>query len=199
MKQFFLLPLLSLLFSSCIYIASTKTSYNHRLSEEAKARIAFVGKDSTFHFTRDAKINGKQPLFLMNGKQFRKTLAEGEWQVVYICLPYCPSQRCINVNEFCKMVRLKDAQPWIVLRDIYHDRVVQCVDELPLVGLDYTYYRKARCERKFFADMIGNVPDANKIYDSGLFFLFHGDKLVTQGNDLSQLLSHIPPINRVAQ
>lgn len=199
-----LIPIaLFLLFSlsSCIRIASTKTSYNHYLSAEVKKRIVFVGSDSTFQLKREDRKNTMTtpktvgastteltPLYLMNGQQFRKTLAKGKWQIVYVCLPYCKGESCISYTAFCRTVEEGGAQPWVVLRDLWHDGIVESVERYPLVGMDYRYYKKVLCDRRFFADMMGHSQDWKQLYEDDLFFLFKGDSLVAAGNELPKLM-----------
>lgn len=187
--------------SSCIQIASTKTSYNRYLSAEVKKRIVFVGSDSTFQLNRESRkdstttqtaelpsSSGLAPLYLMNGLQFRKALAKGKWQVVYVCLPYCKGESCISYTAFCRSVEESGAQPWVVLRDLWHDGIVESVERYPLVGMDYRFYKKALCDRLFFADMMGHAPNWKQLYEEHLFFLFKGDRLVASGNELPKLL-----------
>lgn len=57
--------------------------------------------------------------------------------------------------------------------------------------MDYRYYNKLLCSRNFFADVVNHVPNWKQLYDGNLFFLFHGDRLVAQSDDLSTLWGHV--------
>ena len=143
--RYLLLLLGTFLLSSCIYIASTKTSYNHNITDEAKKRIVFVGQNDSFRLTTNENSNGSfhkptKQLYLVSGKQMKATLARGTWQIVYVCLPYCKASACVSYKTFCDSARNRGVQPWVVLRDIWCDSIVNSVEKYPLVGMDYKYY-----------------------------------------------------------
>ena len=136
--RYLLLLLGTFLLSSCIYIASTKTSYNHNITDEAKKRIVFVGQNDSFRLTTNENSNGSfhkptKQLYLVSGKQMKATLARGTWQIVYVCLPYCKASACVSYKTFCDSARNRGVQPWVVLRDIWCDSIVNSVEKYPLV------------------------------------------------------------------
>ena len=181
------------LLSSCIYIASTKTSYNHYIMDEAKKRIVFVGQNDSFRLTTNENSNSSfhkptKQLYLVNGKQMKATLARGKWQIVYVCLPYCKASACVSYKTFCDSARNKGVQPWIVLRDIWCDAIVNSVEQYPLVGMDYKYYKKALCSKLFFRDMVGGIQNWKQLYYDNLFFLFNGSTLVAYSHEFHSLL-----------
>lgn len=191
--RYLLLLLGTFLLSSCIYIASTKTSYNHNITDEAKKRIVFVGQKDSFRLTTNDNSNGSfhkptKQLYLVNGKQMKATLARGKWQIVYVCLPYCKASACVSYKTFCDSARNKGVQPWIVLRDIWCDAIVNSVEQYPLVGMDYKYYKKALCNKLFFRDMVGGIQNWKQLYYDNLFFLFNGSTLVAYSHEFHSLL-----------
>ena len=191
--RYLLLLLGTFLLSSCIYTASTKTSYNHYITDGAKKRIVFVGQKDSFHLTTNENSNSPfhkptKQLYLVNGKQMKATLARGKWQIVYICLPYCKASACVSYKTFCDAARNKGVQPWIVLRDIWCDAIVNSVEQYPLVGMDYKYYKKALCSKLFFRDMVDGIQNWKQLYYDNLFFLFNGSTLVAYSDDFHSLL-----------
>ena len=188
-----LLLLGTFLLSSCIYIASTKTSYNHYITDGAKKRIVFVGQKNSFSLTTNENSNSSfhkptKQLYLVNGKQMKATLARGKWQIVYVCLPYCKASACVSYKTFCDAARNKGVQPWIVLRDIWCDTIVNSVEQYPLVGMDYKYYKKALCGKLFFRDMVDGIQNWKQLYYNNLFFLFNGSTLVAYSDEFHSLL-----------
>ena len=200
MKSLFALLFAPFLLTSCIHLQCTKHTYEHVLTSAERARIVFAGKDSTFRpeqlrtsltTVHEGRLQAQRRLYLVNGQQFRQALAQGKWQVVYICLPYCGGEHCISYAQFCKEAGEHQVQPWVVLRDPCNGEIVNSVDRYPLVGMDYRYYNKLLCSRKFFADMGHSAPNWKERYDGNLFFLFHGDNLVAESNDLANLWAHV--------
>lgn len=201
--RYLLLLLGTFLLSSCIYIASTKTSYNHNITDEAKKRIVFVGQNDSFRLTTNDNSNGSfhkptKQLYLVSGKQMKATLARRTWQIVYVCLPYCKASACVSYKTFCDSARNRGVQPWVVLRDIWCDSIVNSVEKYPLVGMDYKYYKKALCSKLFFRDMVDETQDWKKLYNGHhLFFLFNGSTLVASGDEFHSLLEFQSLLERV--
>lgn len=200
MKSLFARLFAPFLLASCIHLQCTKHTYEHVLTPAERSRIIFAGKDSTFRpeqlHTRltgvhEGQMQAQRQLYLINGKQFRQALVQGKWQVVYVCLPYCGDKHCISYAQFCKDATEHQVQPWVVLRDPCNGEIVNSVDRYPLVGMDYRYYNKLLCSRNFFADVVHHMPNWKQLYDGNLFFLFHGDRLVAQSDDLSTLWGHV--------
>ena len=197
-----LLLLGTFLLSSCIYIASTKTSYNHYITDGAKKRIVFVGQKNSFSLTTNENSNSSfhkptKQLYLVNGKQMKATLARGKWQIVYVCLPYCKASACVSYKTFCDSARNIGVQPCIVLRDIWCDSIVNSVEQYPLVGMDYKYYKKALCSKLFFRDMVDGIQNWKQLYYDNLFFLFNGSTLVAYGDVFQSLLELQSLLERV--
>ena len=161
--------------------------------DEAKKRIVFVGQNDSFRLTTNENSNSSfhkptKQLYLVNGKQMKATLARGKWQIVYVCLPYCKASACVSYKTFCDSARNKGVQPWIVLRDIWCDSIVNSVEQYPLVGMDYKYYKKALCSKLFFRDMVGGIQNWKQLYYDNLFFLFNGSTLVAYSHEFHSLL-----------
>lgn len=182
---------LCLIFSSCvIQISSTKNTYEHTLSEQGKARVSFVGHQPHFELSTAYDACGESKrLFLLNGQQLRADLADKPWSIIYSHLPYCKGEHCISIPAFVEQVRGK-ANSWVVLRNITSDRYVAAVDDFPLVGMDYRYYRKALCEKAFETDLLGSKV-AYKEHRYKLFYLFRYDQIVASSDSVDVLLQQI--------
>jgi len=163
----------------------------------------FVGQNDSFRLTTNENSNSSfhkptKQLYLVSGKQMKATLARGTWQIVYVCLPYCKASACVSYKTFCDSARNRGVQPWVVLRDIWCDSIVNSVEQYPLVGMDYKYYKKALCSKLFFRDMVDETQDWKKLYNGHhLFFLFNGSTLVASGDEFHSLLEFQSLLERV--
>ena len=116
-------------------------------------------------------MQAQRQLYLINGKQFRQALAQGKWQVVYVCLPYCGDKHCISYAQFCKDATEHQVQPWVVLRDPCNGEIVNSVDRYPLVGMDYRYYNKLLSAEISLPTWSITCPIGNNS-TTGIYFFF---------------------------
>lgn len=187
LKSCFLLLLLSL--QACIFhISSSKYNYEEVLSEASKRKVVFFG-DSAKVFSCAMIAERKGDVFMLNGHQLREALKQEEWVATYTYLPYCGGESCILPRAFVDKVKGKGITPLIILRDLSDDSIVASALRYPMVGMDFYHYNEANCENLFFSDFYQEEMDDDKLFEKGLFCLYHYGKEVYGSDDIDALLS----------
>lgn len=185
----FVLCLFVLAFSlqSCIHVLSTKRGYDKLLSASAKEHILFAGSEASFNLS--ALSRAEKVLPLVSGKQLKDAIRGNDWTIIYNYHPYCPSDDYISPQKLQEKLSSEQLKYWVVLRYILDDSIVQLSDKYPLIGIDYQYYNKTRCESLFLEDLLGKRLAEMKQHRYSLYYLFYHDQLVYSSDELDALLN----------
>lgn len=172
--------------TSCIhlYMAGSKTTYNHFLSDTLKGDIQFVGGRTDLDLRQGYKEAQKKPFYMIDGKQLRKQLQEGELHLVYTYVPGCGSDAYVNIPEIEDFCQENKLNLWAVLLDIDSNLYVLHNRDSQLFAIDFKYYKTQNNFTKFVKDFLGEDYDKK---NHGVYYLFNGNKLVKQVDRLSEV------------
>jgi len=147
-----------------------------RLSEEDKAKVVFVNKDSAV-----CHLQSHKQVYAVTGKQLSACLKNNDTSVVYFWAPNCHSQSCILISACQQYCSLKNYKLYVVA-EYYNMQKMQAqnVCDFPMLTANEEYYNMTyvdRLSRSFIRDLAGD--EIFKYEDQGYRFLFFkGDNFI---------------------
>lgn len=176
-----LLPVIVANMSCSVEIKGLWTGYKH-LTEEDKKEVVFVDEEVPIsNLPQDHKV------YVVNGNQLRKALAENDSSVVYRWSPNCSHEYCILIQacqEYCKRHNYK----LYVVAD-YFDmgpmRAQNVADFPMLIPNHFHYHRRyaGSVMREFTEDLLQRKLEKDEKF-AGRFMIFYKDQLVRYKRDL---------------